>query len=270
MDSTCIDCGTCYAFAPEVFLHAGEHSAVHCQPATDVDMLQASLALVACPTSSIGTDDKRFVREASRAFPVAIGDDVSFCGYTAEASFGAWSYLIQRPGGNVLVDSPRFAPPLAQRIEELGGARWMVLTHRDDVADHELWSERLGCERVMHVGDRLRGIERIIEGEEPVALDQDLLLIPTPGHTAGSQCLLFREQVLFSGDHLWWNPRRGMLSASRSVCWYDWPTQLRSLEKLQNFSFQRVLPGHGFSHRARSAQAMHQDLDRALAWLKTH
>ena len=270
VDSTCIDCGTCYEFAPEIYRDAGEHSSVHAQPATDADTLQASLALVACPTSSIGTDDKRFVAEASRAFPLALGDDICFCGYTAESSFGAWSYLIQRPAGNVLVDSPRFAEPLAKRIEALGGARWMVLSHRDDVADHAQWRERLGCERVMHAGDRLPGLERLIHGEDPVALEADLLLIPTPGHTAGSQCLLFREQVLFSGDHLWWNPHRGMLSASRSVCWHDWPTQLRSLEKLTRFSFRRVLPGHGYGHATADAEAMRTDLGLALAWLQCH
>lgn len=268
VDTTCIDCGTCYRFAPEVFRDAGDCSSVHAQPSSDGDTLRASLALVACPTGSIGTSDKRFMAEASRAFPVPLGDDVHFCGYTAESSFGAWSYLVRRPEGNVLVDSPRFAEPLAARIEELGGAAWMFLTHRDDVADHAKWRERLGCDRIVHAGDRLPGVERVVEGEEPIRLAEDLLLIPTPGHTAGSQCMLFRNKVLFSGDHLWWNPQRGMLSASRSACWYDWTIQLASLEKLLKFDFQRVLPGHGDSHDADSAEAMKNELIRALEWLK--
>ena len=180
VDTTCIDCGTCYRFAPEVFRDAGDCSSVHAQPSADEGTLKASLALVACPTGSIGTSDKRFVAEASRAFPVPLGDDVHFCGYTAESSFGAWSYLIMRPQGNVLVDSPRFAEPLAARIEEMGGAAWMFLTHRDDVADHAKWRERLGCDRIVHAGDRLPGVERVVEGEEPVRLAEDLLLIPPP------------------------------------------------------------------------------------------
>jgi glyoxylase-like metal-dependent hydrolase (beta-lactamase superfamily II) len=36
-----------------------------------------------------------------------------------------------RPGkGNVLVDSPRFNPALAKRIEELGGVKYIFLTHK--------------------------------------------------------------------------------------------------------------------------------------------
>jgi hypothetical protein len=60
--------------------------------------------------------------------------DVYFCGFTSESSYGAWSYLIalrDEAGGNVLVDSPRFAAPHVRRIKELGGVRTMFLTHQD-------------------------------------------------------------------------------------------------------------------------------------------
>ena len=60
-----------------------------------------------------GTGDKIDLRAAAGAFPHPLTDDVFFCGYTSEKSFGAWSYLIRRPGGNVLMDCPRGAsrPP---------------------------------------------------------------------------------------------------------------------------------------------------------------
>ncbi len=48
--------------------------------------------------------------------------------------------------GNILVDSPRFNPILAKRIEELGGVRHIFLTHKDDVGDHEV-RKRLVLER---------------------------------------------------------------------------------------------------------------------------
>lgn len=268
MDSTCIDCGTCYEFAPEVFEDAGGHSRVRAQPLDARQRLRASMALLACPTASIGTEDKSAMGEATRAFPDLIEDDVYFCGYTSESSFGAWSYLLRRPGGNVLMDSPRAAQPLLKRLEEMGGAKTMVLSHQDDVADHEAFHERFGCERVMHAGDRMKGMDRYIEGEEPMALAPDLLLIPTPGHTAGSMCLLYKEKFLFTGDHLWWNPDRRMLSASRNYNWHSWTKQLASLEKLLAFDFQWVLPGHGSSLRTESQAAMKAELERALAYLR--
>jgi glyoxylase-like metal-dependent hydrolase (beta-lactamase superfamily II) len=133
-----------------------------------------------------------------------------------------------------------------------GGARWMFLTHRDDVADHARWSEALGCERVLHARDVTAGtreVERQLEGDEPVALDEDLLAIPVPGHTRGSTALLYRGRDLFSGDHLW-GDAAGRLGASRSVCWWSWEAQTRSMARLLEHRFERVLPGHGRPWRA--------------------
>lgn len=271
VDGSCIDCGTCYAFLPSVFQDAGEHSLVHRQPEGALERKRALMAMLACPTASIGSDDKAGLAEAQAGFPDPIQDEVSFCGYTSEQSFGAWSYFIRREGGNVLMDSPRAVPGLLARLEALGGVDLMVLSHQDDVADHEQIHARLGCRRVMHRGDMggsTAALEWPQEGTEPVALAPDLLFIPTPGHTAGSACLLYRETFLFTGDHLWWNPQRGMLSASKNYCWHHWPTQLASLERLLDFRFSWVLPGHGYAHHATGPEAMRSELERALAFLK--
>jgi glyoxylase-like metal-dependent hydrolase (beta-lactamase superfamily II)/ferredoxin len=269
VDRDCIDCETCYILAPAVFEDAGGHARVRRQPQTALERRRAHLSLVACPTASIGTDDRAGLREASGAFPDPIEDEVGFCGYTSEKSFGAWSYFIERRAGNVLVDSPRAALPLLRRLEEKGGVELFVLSHRDDVADHERLHERLGCARLMHRDDGVRGLERYIEGDHPVALAPDLLAIPTPGHTAGSLCLLYRRRFLFTGDHLWWNAERRMLSASRRLNWYSWETQLRSLERLLDFEFSWVLPGHGRAFRADSPEVMRRELERALVHLRT-
>ncbi len=226
------------------------------------------MAFVACPTASIGSDDRRGMREAATAFPETIEAEVSFCGYTSAKSFGAWSYFIERPRGNVLVDSPRAAAPLLRRLEEGGGVSLLVLSHRDDVADHAAIQGRFGCDRLMHRDDGLTGLERYVEGDDPVALADDLLAIPTPGHTPGSMCLLYRRRFLFTGDHLWWNAERAMLSASRSLNWYSWDAQLRSIERLLDFEFSHVLPGHGRSFRTVSPPIMRREIERALVRLR--
>ncbi len=268
VDQSCIDCGTCYQFAPETFVDAGEHSVVRRQPADEAQALRAAMALVSCPTGSIGSDDKAAVAKAAASFPHALTEDVAFCGYTSEKSFGAWSWLLRRPEGNVLMDSPRSAPPLMKGIEAQGGVSMLVLSHRDDVADHAAYAERFHCPRVAHAKEHLAFAERQIEGDEPVRLAEDLLLIPTPGHTAGSMCLLFKDTYLFTGDHMWWNPHHQRLSASKSFNWHNWDLQLKSLERLLAFDFTWVLPGHGYSHRASSPQAMRADLVQAIAALK--
>jgi len=231
------------------------------------------MALVACPTGSIGTTERHDPHTGIDAFPMPIDDNVYFCGFTSESSFGAWSYLITRPaseGGNVLVDSPRFASQLVKRLEAMGGVSRMLLTHKDDVADHELFRKRFNCERIMHRDDgaaRL-GVEHVIQGTDPVQLDDDLLVIPTPGHTRGHVVFLYRNKFLFTGDHLAWSPARQTLTAFRSVAWYSWPEQTRSMENLLSFEFQWVLPGHGDIHHD-DAQSMHEHLKRCVSWMKT-
>jgi glyoxylase-like metal-dependent hydrolase (beta-lactamase superfamily II) len=227
---------------------------------------------VACPTASIGTTTRRSAREAVAAFPARVVDNVYFCGFTAESSFGAWSYLIVRPeevGGNLLVDSPRFAMPLVRRIEQMGGVRLMYLTHRDDIADHARFAAHFDCPRMMHRADgaaRL-GVERVVEGDEVLRLDDDLVSIPTPGHTRGHQVLLYQDRVLFTGDHLAWSPHRRSLIAFRDACWYSWMEQIRSMERLLAFRFEWVLPGHGRQHHA-PAGVMHEQLEQCVAWMK--
>lgn len=270
VDRSCIDCDTCRQVAPEIFSPGPGHSVVQRQPEGAEATRRALMALVACPTASIGTAVKVDASAAARAFPELIEDEVYYCGYAAESSFGASSYLIRRPQGNVLVDSPRAARPLMKRIAELGGVRTMFLTHRDDVAYHRAFRAEFGCERVLHEGDVSSGtadVERRIQGYDAVSQGEDLLAIPVPGHTRGSMALLYRRRFLFTGDHIWGSEDDGRLSASRSVCWYSWSEQVRSIERLLEIDFEWVLPGHGRRYRAANAAEKRRELERLLARL---
>ncbi len=259
--------------APEVFTQGDGFSYVARQPGDAAAEALALKALVACPTGSIGAADRAAkTREAANAFPEPRGDGVYFCGYTSEKSFGAWSWLATRPEGNVLVDSPRAAAPLLSGLERLGGVATLFLTHRDDVADHAALRKRFGCDRVIHARDATalgEPPERALEGDEPVRLADDLVAIPTPGHTRGHAVLLWKGTVLFTGDHLAFSKRRGHLVGFRDACWYSWEEQIRSMERLLEYSFTRVLPGHGETFRADSPAAMRKELEKCVAWMKT-
>jgi len=263
VDDSCIDCGACRQIAPATFSASAQgYSFVARQPQGEAALERAAMGLVACPTSSIGGGGASLVRRAAAAFPERVElscDDVWYCGYHAPSSYGAASYLIRRPSGNVLVDSPRAAKPLLRRLEELGGVRTMFLTHRDDVAFHQVFHDHFGCERILHEADvssGTRGVERKLSGAEPIALADDLVVIPVPGHTRGSAALLFRDEYLFSGDHLSWSSDGAALDAHPRVCWYSWSEQVRSVEKLLAHRFRWLLPGHGEPLRAESAEAM--------------
>lgn len=269
VDDTCIDCDLCRQIAPSVFHEYSDHSFVAHQPDSTSEVLRAAKALVTCPTASIGMRDKSDAREAAAAYPELIDEDVYFCGYASRNSYGAASYFIKRPEGNVLIDSPRFALPLVREIENMGGISRILFSHRDDVADHEKFHERFHCPRLIHRADS-RGIqtEQVLDGDEPVTLDKDLLAIPVPGHTRGHIVILYKNKFLFTGDHLAWSDNRGGLIAFRDVAWYSWAEQTKSMNRLLDYRFEWVLPGHGRrSHQP--ADVMHQSLLDCVAWMKT-
>lgn len=271
VDSTCIDCDTCRQMAPEVFHRSGEQSAVYHQPSRAEEELKAYQALLSCPTASIGTVERpENIKMIQRSFPIPVEDNVYHCGYHSPSSYGAASYLIQRPEGNILVDSPRFAPPLVQRLEEMGGIKLMYLTHRDDVADHQKFHDHFQCDRILHRDDitaATQAVEIQLDGTEAIPFAPDLLVVPVPGHSRGHTVLLYRHKFLFSGDHLAWSDRLGQLHAFRDYCWYSWEKQVQSMEKLAAYAFEWVLPGHGRRFHA-NLDTMKQKMQQCLEWMK--
>src|SRR4051812_44423732 len=149
VDSSCIECDTCRELAPDVFGSTSTgQSFVSRQPPDGAAWTRALQAVVSCPTSSIGAE--RSAKEAARSLPVSFDGPVYRCGYSSESSYGAQSYFLRRDGGNVLIDSPRFAAPLVKSLKALGGIRTMFLTHQDDVADHAEFHEEFACDRAIH------------------------------------------------------------------------------------------------------------------------
>jgi glyoxylase-like metal-dependent hydrolase (beta-lactamase superfamily II)/ferredoxin len=260
VDSSCIDCDTCRQLAPATFADHGEHSYVHTQPRDDAEKRAALRALVACPTGSIGTSDSSWTALALEDFPLLLAPRVFYCGFNSRKSFGGNSYFVEHRDGNWLIDSPRYVEYLARQFTERGGVRYIFLTHRDDVADADRWAARFGATRIIH---RLElasqpAAERVIDGREAVEVEPGFLAIPTPGHTRGHCVLLHDDQFLFTGDHIAWSRERQCLTASRDVCWHSWREQVKSLEKLDRYSFEWVLPGHGQRVRLPRKEMRHE------------
>ncbi len=272
VDSTCIDCDTCRWMAPSVFHREGNQSAVYYQPTEENAIVEALEALLSCPTASIGTVEKPSnIKEVQKEFPLLIAENVYHCGYHSEKSFGAASYFIQRKEGNILVDSPRFSPPLVKQLESMGGVQYMYLTHKDDIADHEKFANHFGCERIVHKDDiteKTQGVEIQISGDEPIEFTPDLLIIPVPGHTKGHTVLLYNKTYLFAGDHLAFSSYLNHLYAFHRFCWYDWSKQIISMKKLANYSFQWVLPGHGRRYHNKP-EIIKQEMENCIKWMES-
>ena len=270
VDSTCIDCDACRQIAPEVFAASGEFSFVHAQPQRDATIRNALRALLACPTGSIGTLHPNRAREVKADFPLPIEDGLFYCGFNSPKSFGGNSYFLRHPGGNWLIDSPKFLPPLVDRFAALGGIAYIFLTHRDDVAEAAKFAAAFSARRIIH---RLElssqpGSEIVIDGEEPLEVLPQFLVIPTPGHTRGHCCLLYGSK-LFTGDHLWWSRTKARLNAGRDVCWHSWTQQTRSMALLEKYEFDWVLPGHGQRVKQPPAE-MRRQIAELVAEMRTH
>jgi glyoxylase-like metal-dependent hydrolase (beta-lactamase superfamily II)/ferredoxin len=261
VDATCINCDTCRQLAPDSFQEVGECSAVVIQPVGDEGLHRAYQALLACPVGSIGTQrsDKTRLQQAMSSFPLLIEGGVFYCGFNSEKSFGANSYFIRHSDGNWLVDSPRYVKHLVDALERMGGLRYIVLTHEDDVADAARYAARFGATRIIHRADAeaMPDAEWIVDGSNSIPLAPQFTLIPVPGHTPGSSALLYDQRFLFTGDHLWWDPETRSLQAPQRLVWRS-RAMVQSLEKLLGDQFEWVLPGHGDRIKLTPEEMRHQ------------
>ncbi|CAI7900668.1 unnamed protein product [Closterium sp. NIES-53] len=213
--------GVKIAERPRLVTHAMSHAMSSPIPPSSLSPLRfpprfpPPQALLSCPTASIHSRDSlSLVPRARDAFPLPIDaaalPGVFHCGYHSRKSFGAASYFIQvgalrcrlllplfaRAAGNVMVDCPRYSEHLAETLARMGGVRYIVLTHRDDVADHARWAARFKAERVLHaleVQPDTTDVEMPLDGTGPWCLGSDLKIIFTPGHTEVSALVQLGE-----------------------------------------------------------------------------
>ncbi|MEQ8719053.1 MAG: MBL fold metallo-hydrolase [Acidimicrobiales bacterium] len=257
VDDRCIDCDAARHVAPGLVGRnpADGNSVFLRQPETPAEMEMAWRAVQVCPTRSVGHVTLR--RPDTPVFPQDLGDGVFRLGHNARSSFGAHSYLVVRPSGNLMIDAPRWTREVAGPLDSLGGVAHVLLSHRDDVADADRYAERFGARVWIHADDMDAApyASDLIEGVAPVAVTDGVVAFPVPGHTKGSVLYLVDDHLLFSGDSLSWNPRRETLHAFRNACWFSWPEQTASLGRFaaSGLSFDRLFCGHGWSHDAEAA-----------------
>lgn len=258
----------------------GAFTGVLRQPRSKEDLIAARTAVAACPFGALKLKPGAArVRRGDlgspwRGFPRPIEDNVWIIGQPSIKNIGALSYFIERDGGGVLIDPPKPSEEVFRWLAEHGGVRWLFLTHRDHVHHHAEFAGRFpGCRRIIgaadvnlrenkhmtatgdveiKLGDDLGALS--LEGEplsREAAKEAEIMILPQPGHTPGSLCLLYRGRFLFTGDHLAYSRVLGHIVAHRLQCWEDWERQIGSVRYLLAAAeagwlrFAWVLPGHG-------------------------
>ena len=246
VDTRCIDCDVARQWAPGLIESDDSGLSYLARQPRSVDE-QAALwrAAEACPTQSIGHRSVR--RPETPAFPFELTPGVLAMGSNDRSSFGAHSYLVTLPGGNLLVDSPRYLRSLADRVDALGGIDHVLLTHRDDVADAERWADRYGARVWIHAEDAAAApfATDVVGGVDSVEVAEGVALVPVPGHTRGSVVFHVEDRWLFTGDTLHWNRRRRHLDVFPRQTWYSWERLADSMDVLARLRVDWVFPGHG-------------------------
>lgn len=165
-------------------------------------------------------------------------------------TLGATSYLILEKSGNILVDCPATDETNLQFLRDMGGVRWLFLTHRGGI------------------GKQISKMKAEL-GMEVLIQEQEAYLIPdvnnttftdsfyindrcycfwSPGHSPGSSCLYWDAHggVLFTGRHLL--PKSPeIISPLRVAKTFHWPRQLKSvfslLDRFSADTLEYICPG---------------------------
>ena len=119
------------------------------------------------------------------------------------------AYFLKRPDGNILFYNTGNNGDLRE-MEELGGIKYQLLTHRDEAAPslvriRDRFGSKLGCS-VLEVPAVSRHAQADIAFEPKDQHLGDIEIIHTPGHTDGSICFFYKsphgKSYLFTGDTL--------------------------------------------------------------------
>ena len=250
VDTRCIRCDVARNWAPDLIgMDAEGRSFVAHQPVGEREEASLWRAAIACPTKSIGNLEQRW--EPAGAFPYQLTYGVFALGNNALSSFGAHSYLVARPEGNLMVDSPRFGRRLAESVDGLGGVAHVLLSHRDDVADADRWAERYKAR--VWIGDADADAAPyatdVTAGDGVTVVSTGVASIPAPGHTEGHVLYHVDDRLLFTGDTLHWNHRRGEFDVFPEQTFYSWSALADTMGRIAALSVEWVFPGHGMWHR---------------------
>ena len=165
-----------------------------------------------------------------------------------------FSHFGRRPAGNLVLDASRVGSisDAFDEIEGLGGVKAAVISdrHLGGAATNQI-AERFGAaiycsavevEAMGHRANQVR-IDHILPFER-TTIEDDVLLVPTPGHTAGQFSTLAEvagARILFTADFVWreqgrWRP--GNWSRKKMV---------GSFEALRDLAFDHVVPWTGYA-----------------------
>lgn len=189
-------------------------------------------------------------------------------------TLGATAYFIVDEV-NTLVDCPAWDEATQTFLQEQGGVRWLVLTHRGGIGKVREIQQAFKCEVVIQEQEAYLLPElALTRFERSMNLSPHCQAIWTPGHSPGSSCVHYNrfDGVLFSGRHLLPTPQ-GELQPLKTAKTFHWRRQIQSVQQLlEQFSpetLRWVCPGANIGF-LRGKYGVEQAYERLAEYLKSH
>ncbi|MGF1590874.1 MAG: MBL fold metallo-hydrolase [Pleurocapsa sp.] len=165
-------------------------------------------------------------------------------------TFGATSYLIVDKIGNILVDCPAWNEVNQEFLQSQGGISSLIISHRGAIGKNVMQMQQaFNCSVILQEQEAylLPEVE-ISSFSDSLAVNPELEVIWTPGHSPGASCLYWQQQggVLFTGRHLLPKSPTEIVPL-RTAKTFHWWRQLTSVAKLRDRfnaeTLKYILPG---------------------------
>ncbi len=127
---------------------------------------------------------------------------------------------------------------LALLEKETGASIW---ASKEDIPYIYGEKNREGIKRFLSFIFRIKKPEKINPFPEDHKIG-DISVIPTPGHTPGHVCLLYKD-VLFAGDLV--RTSKGQIEPMQSFINWDTDLSMESIRRVGDLPFKWICPAHG-------------------------
>lgn len=246
VDERCTNCDVSRQLATDLIAEVDGRSEVIRQPGTDAEHRAMHAAAFACPPRSLRLAGR--LDAALDPFPMWLDERVALCGHNSRLTAGANAYLLRRPDGLMMIDTPRWSAALADRYAALGPVTDVLLTHRDHTAHGRAYADHFGARLWIHEDDldAAPDADQVLRGIEPTEIADGVSAHPLPGHTKGSVLFLADDTYCFTGDSFYWSRTTGDVEVAEAVTWYSITELAASLARtVPRIRCEWVLPGHG-------------------------
>jgi glyoxylase-like metal-dependent hydrolase (beta-lactamase superfamily II) len=150
-------------------------------------------------------------------------------------TLGGTAYFLAQH--NILIDAPAWNEENLQFLDQSGGVKHWVMTHRGGFGKQVAkMAQQLGAQVVVQEQEAYLLPEVPCQTfHQTQTLWPDCEVIWTPGHSPGSACVYYASHggILFTGRHLL-SDRAGDPAPLRIAKTFHWPRQMRSVQGLRD------------------------------------